>query len=114
MFYFTLDVGGDGGGFYSSGAGNGGRDGKGFLKGGSGGQISPNSQKAGFGGFGVGGARSRLGGGGGGGYSGGNGGKYSCGGGGGSYNVGRNQQNNCCDWTSSCHGMVDITFLGNH
>ena len=75
------------------------------------------SRLAGSGGFGGGGggAQSRLwGGGGGGGYFGGSGGEYSCGGGGGSYNVGRNQQNNLHNWTSSGHGMVDITFLGNN
>ena len=59
MFYFTVGVGG--GGFYSGGAGNKDRGGKGFLEGGSGGQVSPSSQRAGFsgfGGFGGGGAQS--------------------------------------------------------
>ena len=110
----TLDVGGGGGGFYSSCAGNRDSGGKGFLEGGLGGQVSSISLMSRFGGFG-GGARSRFrGGGGGGGYSGGSGGKASCGGGGGSYNVGRNQQNNLHNQTSSGHGLVDITFLGNH
>ena len=113
MFYFTLG-GGGGGGFYTSGAGLRDKGGKGFLQGRLGGKFWSGSQMAGFGGFGGGGAQSLSGGGGGGGYSGGSGGKNSCGGGGGSYNVGRNQQNNLHNWTSSGHGMVDITFLGNH
>ena len=53
------------------------------------------------------------GGGGGGGYSGGSSGNNeddSCGGGGGSYNVGKDQQNDCC-YNTAGHGKVIITLL---
>ncbi|PFX18887.1 hypothetical protein AWC38_SpisGene16728 [Stylophora pistillata] len=113
--------GGGGGGFYSSGRssvrfgatiGSGGEGGKGFLQGGVGGRALFNNVYGGFGGgggaFGKGG-----GGGGGGGYSGGGSGDNkhsSCGGGGGSYNVGKNQQNECC-FRSFGHGQVIITKM---
>ena len=60
-----------------------------------------------------GGAQGFGGGGGGGGYSGGGSGRYhpdSCGGGGGSFNVGNNQQNECC-YNKAGHGQVTITLL---
>ena len=69
-----------------------------------------------YGGFGGGGGaegRRRGGGGGGGGYSGGGSGNIfvdSCGGGGGSYNVGNNQQNECC-YNKAGHGQVTMTLL---
>ena len=55
----TLDVGGGGGGFYSSGAGNRDSGGKGFLEGGLGGQVSSISLMSRFGGFGGGGGGAR-------------------------------------------------------
>ena len=67
-----------------------------------------------FGGFGGGGgARGWWRGGGGGGYSGGGSGDNApdtCGGGGGSFNVGNNQQNECC-YNKAGHGQVTITLL---
>ena len=51
--------------------------------------------------------------GGGGGYSGGSSGyneNDSCGGGGGSYNIGNDQQNDCC-YNTAGHGKVIITLL---
>ncbi|XP_066022654.1 uncharacterized protein [Pocillopora verrucosa] len=115
--------GGGGGGFYSSGRsgnhfngtkGYGGEGGKGFLQGGVGGVGGRSEYPYIYGGFGGGGgAEGFWGGGGGGGYSGGGSGKgYSdtCGGGGRSYNVGNNQQNECC-YNNAGHGQVTITLL---
>ncbi|PFX28654.1 hypothetical protein AWC38_SpisGene6593 [Stylophora pistillata] len=102
---------GGGGGFYSEGrSGMNKEGGKGFLQGGVGGGAKSKDIVGGFGGGGGGG---RGGGGGGGGYSGGSRGDdrgNSCGGGGGSFNVGKNQQNECCN-NSEGHGQVTITFL---
>ncbi|XP_066022657.1 loricrin-like [Pocillopora verrucosa] len=123
--YYDVDGGfggggGGGGGFYSSGRsginfngteGDGGEGGKGFLKGGVGGRSRYYDVDGGFGGGG--GAEGFGGGGGGGGYSGGSSGdfaKNTCGGGGGSYNVGNNQQNECC-YNKAGHGQVTITLL---
>ena len=115
---FCIFSGGGGGGFYSSGgdgtrSGEGGKGGKGFRQGGVGGQSFADSRKiSGSGGFGGGGGAG-WGGGGGGGYSGGSSGKLvndSCGGGGGSYNVGEDQQNDCC-YNTAGHGLVAITLL---
>ena len=68
-----------------------------------------------YGGFGGGGGAwgKKRGGGRGGGYSGGGSGRYhdeACGGGGGSYNVGNDQQNECC-YKKAGHGQVTITLL---
>ncbi|XP_022809639.1 glycine-rich protein 2-like [Stylophora pistillata] len=124
--------GGGGGGLYSSGRsgqnfngtkGYGGEGGKGFLQGGVGGRSRYRNSPI-DGGFGGGGGgyewyryrywyRRGGGGGGGGGYSGGSSGRYvrdSCGGGGGSFNVGKNQQNECC-YNTAGHGQVTITLL---
>ncbi|XP_066023907.1 leukocyte tyrosine kinase receptor-like [Pocillopora verrucosa] len=113
--------GGGGGGFYSSGRsgtnfngteGYGGEGGKGFLQGGVGGRSEDFDVYGGFGGGGGAWGLSR-GGGGGGGYSGGGSGSYrykACGGGGGSFNVGNNQQNECC-YNNAGHGQVTITLL---
>ncbi|XP_078382078.1 uncharacterized protein LOC144664745 isoform X1 [Oculina patagonica] len=109
--------GGGGGGFYSNGR-NGNKSaiiakgGQGFLQGGKGGNSVYKNLDGGFGG---GGACLPYGGGsgGGGGYSGGSSGSNgtdSCGGGGGSYNVGTNQENECC-FNAAGHGYVTITFL---
>ncbi|CAH3160090.1 unnamed protein product, partial [Pocillopora meandrina] len=117
-------AGGGGGGFYSSGRssvnfggteGKGGEGGKGFLQGGVGGRSLHNDIVGGFGGGGGTHGFRAGGAGGGGGYSGGGSGKgkgNSCGGGGGSFNVGHNQQNDCCYKTAG-HGQVTITFLIN-
>ncbi|XP_027039914.1 glycine-rich protein 2-like, partial [Pocillopora damicornis] len=114
--------GGGGGGFYSSGRsgtnfngtkGHGGEGGKGFLQGGVGGRSRYPDVYGGFGGGGGPEGYLARGGGGGGGYSGGGSGKKhadSCGGGGGSYNVGNNQQNECC-YNKAGHGQVTITLL---
>ncbi|XP_066022667.1 ALK tyrosine kinase receptor-like [Pocillopora verrucosa] len=116
----SVSSGGGGGGFYSSGRsginfngteGDGGEGGKGFLQGGVGGRSRYYDVDGGFGGGG--GAEGFGGGGGGGGYSGGSSGdfaKNTCGGGGGSYNVGNNQQNECC-YNKAGHGQVTITLL---
>ncbi|XP_022777694.1 loricrin-like [Stylophora pistillata] len=115
--------GGGGGGFYSSGRsgknfngtiGYGGEGGKGFIQGGVGGRAILHDIDGGFGGGGGGfGWGGGGGGGGGGGYSGGssgNKGDDTCGGGGGSYNIGNNQDNECC-YNNVGHGQVTITFL---
>ena len=84
-----------------------------------GGRANDHTVDGGFGGGGGGGGTDGhgfhrpLAGGGGGGYSGGSSGDYrpdSCGGGGGSYNVGANQQNECCFKTAG-HGHVTIKKL---
>ena len=88
---------------------SGGEGGKGFLQGGVGGTSVEGNGNGGFGG----GGGAGWGGGGGGGFSGGSSGKFvpdSCGGGGGSYNVGKDQQNDCC-YNSAGHGLVTITLL---
>ena len=90
----------------------GGEGGKGFLQGGVGGRSRYYDVDGGFGGGGGPYGRARAGGGGGG-YSGGSSGNVtsdSCGGGGGSYNVGTNQQNECC-FNTAGHGNVTITKL---
>ncbi len=91
---------------------HGGEGGKGFLQGGVGGRARTRNVVGGFGGGG--GADGAGGGGaGGGGYSGGSSGRYkedSCGGGGGSYNIGKNQQNECC-YNTAGHGRVTITSI---
>ena len=87
----------------------GGEGGKGFLQGGTGGGSK---WDRGHGGFGGGGGKGQ-GGGGGGGYSGGSSGNNeddSCGGGGGSYNVGKDQESDCC-YNTAGHGHVIITLL---
>ncbi|PFX11800.1 hypothetical protein AWC38_SpisGene24350, partial [Stylophora pistillata] len=118
-----IQLGGGGGGFYSSGRsgtnfngtkGSGGEGGKGFIQGGVGGRAKYNDVDGGFGGGGGAyGLRGGGGGGGGGGYSwgsSGNDGRDTCGGGGGSYNDGNNQDNECC-YNNAGHGQVTITFL---
>ncbi|PFX14452.1 hypothetical protein AWC38_SpisGene21384 [Stylophora pistillata] len=117
---FSLNKGGGGGGFYSTGRsgknfagteGEGGEGGKGLIQGGVGGRARHNDVDGGFGGGG--GACGGGKGGGGGGYSGGGSGNNyfdSCGGGGGSYNGGNNQDNECC-YNTAGHCQVIITFL---